>query len=34
VLIGNKVFHLHGEAANTVIKIIEKEQHSKKKEKV
>lgn len=34
VLIGNKVFHLQGDAANAVIKIIEKEQLSKKKEKV
>jgi hypothetical protein len=34
VIIGNKVFHLQGDAANAVIKIIEKEQHSKKKEKV
>ncbi len=33
VLIGNKVFHLHGDAANAVIKIIEKEQLSRKKEK-
>ena len=33
VLIGNKVFHLLGDAANAVIKIIEKDQLSKKKEK-
>ena len=34
VLIGNKVFNLQGEASNQVIKIIEKEQLSKKKQKV
>jgi hypothetical protein len=34
ILIGNKVFHLSGTAADSVIKIIEKEQMSKKKEKV
>lgn len=33
VLIGNKVFHLFGDAANAVIRIIEKDQLSKKKEK-
>lgn len=34
VLIGNKVFHLQGDASNEVIRIIEKEQLSKKKQKV
>lgn len=34
VLIGNKVFHLQGEASNQVIRIIENEQLSKKKQKV
>jgi hypothetical protein len=33
VLIGNKVFHLQGEASNAVIRIIEQEQLSKKKNK-
>lgn len=34
ILIGNKVFHLSGESAMAVINIIEKDQISKKKEKV